>query len=515
MGWWTRWTGTVELYTEYQKRKWGTPEPPTLEAIRFQPMRSAPFVGIALGFTAVTALLVLSTRGQSGTPVGLLVWGGTVVTMDVNGRVIPDGAVAIDGQKIVAVGTVDEIRASYEAAESINVRGQVILPGLVNTHTHAPMVLYRGLADDLALMDWLTKYIFPVEKATVSPDFVRVGTRLAALEMIESGTTTFVDMYYFEDDIADVTREAGLRAVLGQSVIKFPVADAPTPEAALARADAFITKWKADALITPAVAPHSAYTLEPATLTAARELANRHGVPLLIHLAETRDEMKMMQDAHRVSPTRFLDSLGVWSGRSIAAHAVFLDDADMDVLAKAGVGVAHNPESNMKLASGVAALPKWLTSGMRAGLGTDGAASNNDLDMFEAMRFAALLHKSATGDPEVLPARQVLELATRRGADAIGQGDRIGSLEPGKQADLITVAMDGARETPMFNPISHLVYVTRGADVRTTIVGGRVLMRDRQVLSLKPVEVLRDARAMAERVRVAVPPPSSPEAKGK
>jgi 5-methylthioadenosine/S-adenosylhomocysteine deaminase len=469
-------------------------------------MRSVRFFGIALAFVAITALLVLSIRGQSGAPISLLVHGGTVVTMDVNGRVIPDGAVAIDGAKIVAVGTVDELRASYEAAESLNVRGQVILPGLINTHTHAPMVLYRGLADDLALMDWLTRYIFPVEKATVSPDFVRVGTRLAALEMIESGTTTFVDMYYFEDDIAEVTHQAGLRAVLGQSVIKFPVPDAPTPEAALNRAEAFITKWKADPLITPAVAPHAAYTLEPATLKAARDLANRHDVPLVIHLAETRDEVKIVQDAFHTSPTRFLDSLGIWTGRSIAAHAVYLDDADMRILAQAGVGVAHNPESNMKLASGVAAVPKWLIAGIRSGLGTDGAASNNDLDMFEAMRFAALLHKSATGDPEVLPARQVLELATRRGAEAIGLGDRIGSLEPGKDADLITVAMDGARQTPMFNPISHLVYVARGADVRTTIVGGKVLMRDREVLSLKSAEVLRDARAMAERVRVSVPP---------
>jgi 5-methylthioadenosine/S-adenosylhomocysteine deaminase len=303
--------------------------------------------------------------------------------------------------------------------------------------------------------------------------------------------------------------------VLGQSVIKFPVADAATADAGLTRAEAFIEKWKSDALVTPAVAPHAAYSLEPATLTAARELANRHGVPLVIHLAETRDEMKAVQERFKASPTRFLDSLGVWSGRSIAAHAVYLDDADMGILAKAGVGVAHNPESNMKLASGVAAVPKWLTSGIRAGLGTDGAASNNDLDMFEAMRFAALLHKSATGDPEVLPARQVLELATRRGADAIGLGDRIGSLEAGKEADLITVTMDGARQTPMFNPLSHLVYVTRGDDVRTTIVAGRVLMRDRQVRTLKPVEVLRDARAMAERVRVAVPAPAAPDAKGR
>ena len=478
-------------------------------------MRSVRFFGIALGLAALTALFVMSLRGQSGTPVSLLVWGGTVVTMDANGRVISDGAVAIDGSRIVAVGTVDELRALYQPAENLNVRGQVVLPGLINTHTHAPMVLYRGLADDLALMDWLTKYIFPAEKVTVSPDFVRVGTRLAALEMIQSGTTTFVDMYYFEDDIAAVTHEAGLRAVLGQSVIKFPVADAPTPEAALARAGAFIAKWKSDPLITPAVAPHSAYTLEPATLKAARELANKYDVPLLIHLAETRDEMKIVQDAFHMSTTRFLDTLGIWTGRTIAAHGVYLDDLDMGILAKAGVGVAHNPESNMKLASGVAAVPKWLTSGMRVGLGTDGAASNNDLDMFEAMRFAALLHKSATGNPEVMPAVQVLELATRRGAEAIGLGDRLGSLEPGKEADLITVSMDGARQTPMFNPISHLVYVSRGDDVRTTIVAGRVLMRDGVVRTLKPDEVLRDARAMGVRVRVAVAPSASPGAKGR
>ena len=281
----------------------------------------------------------------------------------------------------------------FEARTTIDLRGQIALPGLINTHTHAPMVLYRGLADDLALMDWLQKYIFPAEKATVSPDFVRVGTRLAALEMIQSGTTTFADMYYFEDDIADATRDAGLRAVLGQSVIMFPVADAPTPKDGLARAEAFITKWKNDALITPAVAPHAPYTLDGPTLQAARALANAHGVPLLIHLAETQEEIKIVNDAHKQSPTQYLDGLGIWNGRSLAAHAVWLDDRDMATLATRGVGLAHNPESNMKLASGVADVPAWIERGIRAGLGTDGAASNNDLDMFEAMRMAALLQK--------------------------------------------------------------------------------------------------------------------------
>ena len=473
-------------------------------------MRASRFLLIGVGLVVAAGGLFVALHSQAGTPVSLLITGGTVVTMNASGQVIPDGAIAIQGDRIVAVGTADELAARYSPADRIDASGQVILPGLINTHTHAPMVLFRGLADDLALMDWLNKYIFPAEAKTVSPDFVRVGTRLAALEMIESGTTTFADMYYFEDDIAQVVHDAGLRGVLGQSVIKFPVSDAPTPEQALARAEAFITKWKADPLVTPAVAPHAPYTLEPGTLQAARALANKYDVPLLIHLAETKDEVKIIQDSRHLSPAQYLESLGVWTGRSLAAHAVWLDDADTDVLAKRGVGVAHNPGSNMKLASGIAAVPKWLAHGMRAGLGTDGAASSNDLDMFEAMRLAALLHKVGNMDPQAIPAKVALELATRRGAEALGLADRIGSLEAGKQADVITVTMDGARQTPMFDAISHLVYVSHGDDVRTTIVAGHILMRDRQVTSLRRAEVLRDARAMAERVRQAVAPVSAP-----
>jgi 5-methylthioadenosine/S-adenosylhomocysteine deaminase len=424
--------------------------------------------------------------------------------MDGAGTVIENGAVAISDTAIVAVGTAADLATKFRAARTIDATGQIVLPGLINTHTHAPMVLYRGLADDLALMDWLTKYIFPAEKATVSPEFVRVGTRLAALEMIESGTTTFADMYYFEDDIAEETKQAGLRAVLGQSVIKFPVADAPTPEDALKRADAYLTKWMNDPLVTPAVAPHAPYTLEPETLQAARALANSHQMPLLIHLAETQDEIKIIRDTRKNTPARFLDSLGVWDGRSLAAHAVWLDDADIEVLAKKQVGLAHNPESNMKLASGVARVPDWIAKGVRAGLGTDGAASNNDLDMFEAMRAAALLHKVTSGNPQAMPARQALELATRRGAEALGMADRIGSLEAGKQADVITVDVRGARQTPIFDPISHLVYVSRGDDVRNTIVAGRVLMAGATVTTLNKEQVLTDARAMAARVREAV-----------
>jgi 5-methylthioadenosine/S-adenosylhomocysteine deaminase len=365
-------------------------------------------------------------------------------------------------------------------------------------------VLYRGLADDLALIEWLQKYIFPAEAKTVSPEFVRAVTLLAALEMIRSGTTTFVDMYYFEEEIAKATKAAGLRAVLGQTVIQFPVADAKTPEEGLARAGAFIEAYKGDPLITPAVAPHAMYTLDASTLTAARDLARRHGVPTLIHLAETRDETKTAQERGAMSPVAYLDSLGFFSEGVLAAHGVWVSDEDIATLKSRGVGVSHNPESNMKLASGTAPVPAYLAAGVAVGLGTDGAASNNDLDMFEAMRTASLLHKLQSGDPRAVSAQTALEMGTIGGARALGMASQIGSLAPGKRADVILVDMTSARQTPVYNPISHLVYTTRGDDVRTTIVQGRVLMRDRRVLSLDEGAVLREARAWAEKIRAAV-----------
>jgi 5-methylthioadenosine/S-adenosylhomocysteine deaminase len=466
-------------------------------------MKRVPILAVIV-LAALIALVWRSSSPSGKTRVSLVIAGGHVVTMDEAGTVITNGAVAIDGSTIVAVGPASEIEARYIGRDRVDARGHIIMPGLINTHTHAPMVLFRGLADDMALMDWLTQYIFPAEKATVTPEFVRVGTRLAALEMIESGTTTFVDMYYFEDVIADATRHAGLRGVLGQTVIRFPVADAATPEAALQRAGTFLRDWANNDLIIPAVAPHAPYTLSPETLKTARALANTYGAPLLIHLAETKAEVATIAKEQQASPAMYLDRLGLWSGRSLAAHAVWVDEADMAMLAARGVGLSHNPESNMKLASGTAPVPAWLTHGIRAGLGTDGAASNNDLDMFEAMRTAAMLHKHATGDPRVLPARQALELATRGGAAALGLEGKIGTLAPGKLADVITVDTTSARQTPMFDPLSHLVYVTRGTDVRTTVVNGRVLMREGRVLSLDRATVIKDANAMAQKVRASV-----------
>ena len=452
----------------------------------------------------IAGIAIVLWLGPPQDQVDLIVYNATVVTMDADGRVLPRGSVAIRGRDIVAVDPAEAIAARYVAKETFDAGGQIVMPGLVNTHTHAPMVLYRGLADDLALMEWLQKYIFPAEAKTVSPEFVRAGTRLAALEMIQSGTTTFTDMYYFEEEIARVTKAAGLRGGLGQTVIQFPVADAKTPEAALQRAEAFIKEFANDELIVPALAPHSMYTLDAKTLKAVRALADRYKAPVLIHLAETADESKTSMQRHKTSPTNYLESLQFWGPRTLAAHGVWLSAADIAILAKRQVGVSHNPESNMKLASGTAKVPALRRAGVHVGLGTDGAASNNDLDMFEAMRQAAFLHKLTTSDPRTLPAKAVLGMGTTEGARALGMQDHIGSLEAGKRADLIVVTTAGARQTPLYDPVSHLVYVARGADVTTTIVNGKFLMRDRKVLTLVEGEILKEANVHAAKVREAV-----------
>jgi 5-methylthioadenosine/S-adenosylhomocysteine deaminase len=456
--------------------------------------------------SAAIAAAVAGLAAQAPQPVDLIVANGIVVTMDGPRRVLDRGSVAISGNTIAGVGAADEIARQFTGKTTIDAAGRVVMPGLINTHTHAPMVLYRGLGDDLALMDWLQKYIFPAEAKTVSPAFVKTGTELAALEMIRSGTTTYVDMYYFEEEIARATKAAGLRGVLGQTIIEFPVPDAKTPALGLARAETFIKEFQKDELITPAVAPHAVYTNDAATLAACRDLALKYNVPLVIHLAETDDENRMSLERHKARPVAALTALDFWKARVIAAHAVWIQPDEIAVLKKYGVGVSHNPESNMKLASGTAPVPQYLAAGVATGLGTDGAASNNDLDMFEAMRQAAFLHKLTSKDPRMLSARTALEMATLGGARVIGQEKRLGSLETGKLADLVIVRMDRPRQTPMYDPISHLVYVTRGDDVDTTIVNGRVLMQDGKVLTLNEASVLAAANEAAKQVRAAVKP---------
>src|SRR5258706_1783345 len=378
----------------------------------------------------VCAVAALSLGAQTRRQVSLVVIGGTVITENATHRILTPGAVAINGADIVDVDTPAAIAAKYQAAETIDARDQIVLPGLVNTHTHAPMVMYRGLADDLALREWLEKYIFPAEAKTVSPELVRIGTRLAALEMIESGTTTFTDMYYFEEKIAKAAIEAGLRGILGQTIIQFPVADAKTPAEALARAEKFIQEFKDNGLVVPAVAPHALYTNDKTTLIASAELGRKYGVPVIIHFSEAEDEVRLARDQYKMTPAAYLESIGFWGPKTVAAHGVWVTDEDIAILKRRGVGVAHNPESNMKLASGAAPVTKYLSAGVAVGLGTHCAASNNDLGMFEAMPQASFLAKLSTRDPTAVSARTALDMATIGGAPALQIERPIGSLAP-------------------------------------------------------------------------------------
>ena len=460
----------------------------------------------AIAVVAMFTVVFGSQRGAAQQPsaVSVIINNGIVITVDGNRRILNPGSVAINGTDIVAVDTPASIAARYKATQTIDATGKVVMPGLINTHTHAAMVMFRGLGNDLNLMDWLQKYIFPAEAKTVSPEFVRVGTRLAALEMIESGTTTFADMYYFEEEVARVTKAAGLRGVLGQTVIEFPVADAKTPADALKRTEAFAKEFANDDLITPSLAPHSVYTLDAKTLSATSELARRLKIPIQIHLGETQAETATSLERHKMRPVAILDSLNFWVPVTIGAHGVWINPDEIALLKQRGVGISNNPESNMKLASGTAPVVAYRKAGVNVGLGTDGAASNNDLDMFEAMRQAAFQQKLVTMDPTAISAPEAIEMATIGGARVLGQQARIGSIEVGKRADVIVVGMSKARQQPLFDAVSQIVYTSRGDDVETTIVNGKILMRDRKVLTLDENAVLADARKAADLVRTAV-----------
>ena len=432
--------------------------------------------------------------------------GGTVVTMDNAMTVIHDGAIAILKETIVGVGTREGILAEYEGAEVVDCRGQYIMPGLVNAHTHVPMTLLRGMADDLRLDVWLIGYIMPVEREFVKPAFCRLGTLLACAEMIKGGVTTFCDMYYFEADIAQATAEAGLRAVLCESILKFPAPDAETYEESLSNTREFIMAWQNHPLIKPTIAPHAPYSTTTEMLRRSRDLAIEFGMPLMIHIAETRREQddSMSEYGKTVVPwvkdAGLLDVNGV-----IMAHCVHLDEHEMRILHKHSVSVAHCPSANLKLASGIAPVSQMLSMGINVAIGTDGPASNNDLDMFEEMRLAALLAKVTPNDPTALPAKTALQMATRNGARALRLEQTTGSLEVGKLADVIVVDAEPMHNAPHFdfNPdavYSQLVYATKSADVRHTMCHGKWLMRDRQLLTLDEVQIRSDARAYAQEV---------------
>jgi 5-methylthioadenosine/S-adenosylhomocysteine deaminase len=428
-----------------------------------------------------------------------------VVTMDPARRVIENGALALRGERIVGVGTRAEIDGRYQAKQRLDRPEALILPGLINAHTHAPMSLFRGIADDLRLQEWLEKYIFPAEAKNVSPEFVRWGTRLACLEMLLSGTTTYAEMYYYEDVVAEATKEAGLRGVLGETIIGFPVPDAKTPAEALRFTERYIQRFRGDSLIVPAVAPHALYTNSEETLRACRALANRYGVPLMTHLEETKPGREQALAKWKKSSVQVLDSWGIFNGRTLAAHVVWADDADLKILKARGVGIAHCPSSNTKLASGVAPVAKMLKLGLAVGLGTDGpAGSNNDFNLFEEMDLAAKLQKVTTGDPQVLPAPQALEMATLLGARALGLEKETGSLETGKRADLITVRLDQPNAVPLYNVYSQIVYALKGCDVRDVMVNGRLVVRDRQALTLDARQVLAKAKELGAKVQASL-----------
>jgi 5-methylthioadenosine/S-adenosylhomocysteine deaminase len=436
--------------------------------------------------------------------VDLLVVGGTIVTMDQTRRIIDDGAIAISKGRIVAIGPRAEIERAYTSRQRVSGAGKVLTPGLINGHTHIPMVLFRGLADDIDLQEWLTKYIFPAEAKNVTEEFVRVGARLGLAEMIRGGTTTYCDMYYFEDAIADETAKAGVRGVLGETIIDFPVADNKTNAEGMAYVEKFVAHWKGNELIIPAIAPHAPYTVSEEHLKAVRAFADRTGVPIVTHIAETKREVDDMVKAKGASPVAYLDRIGFLNDRVIAAHMVWPQGNDIAILQRRGVGVVHNPQSNMKLAAGVAPVPRMLKEGVLLGLGTDGAASNNDLNMWEEMDTVAKLHKVFTGDPKVISAQQAFELATIRGAQALHLEKEIGSLEVGKRADLLIVDRDTLNQIPVYNIYSDLVYATKAADVETVIIEGRLVMRDRRLLTLNETAVKNEARAYRDKIMKSV-----------
>ncbi len=430
---------------------------------------------------------------------------GLVLTMDAECAVIPDGAVAFSGNQIAAVGPTAELLADADADETVDCSGTVIIPGLINAHTHAPMTLLRGMADDLRLDVWLHGYIMPVERQFVDPDFCRLGTRLACAEMIRSGVTCFADLYYFEDDVAATAAEIGMRAVCAETILKFPAPDAPTYEDSLAYSRDFIAHWRNHPLIHPAVGPHAAFTSTPDMLAAAVELAREFDVPVLTHLCETADEVEDALRVWEMSPIRWVREQGLFQTKVVAAHCVHVDETEMRILARAGAGVVHNPTSNLKLASGVAPVSRMLDLGLAVGLGTDGTASNNDLDMFEEMRLAALIAKGISGDPMVVPAKTALRMATIGGAQALGIDELVGSLVVGKRADVTVVNLDGLHLVPKFARnadaiYSQLVYAAKSADVRDVWVDGQPLMRNRRLSTLDETFLLTDAQGLAKRI---------------
>ncbi len=435
----------------------------------------------------------------------MLIKNGTILTMDSQNTILEDGYIMIERDSIIDIGRMNQ--NAIKATTTIDAEGGLILPGLVNGHTHAAMSLFRGLADDLPLMDWLNNYIFPVE-SRMDADFVYTGTLLACAEMIMTGTTTFCDMYLFEDAAAKAGKAAGMRSLVGEVLYDFDSPNYGSVKNGLLYTEMLIKKWRNDPLVSIAIEPHALFTCSPDLLTAAHEMALRYQVPLIIHVAETKNELAEVQKRYGKRPIEHLRSLGMLGPHLIADHCVYLNDSEIPILAENQVKVIHNPESNMKLASGIAPVPAMLNGGLTVGLGTDGCASNNNLDLFLEMDMAAKLHKIATMDPTVMDAITVLRMATIEGAKALGMEDIIGSLEKGKKADIIIIDIEKPHLIPMYNAYSHLVYAARGEDVKHSIINGTLVMKDRKILTIELDAILSQARNRSREILEWLP--SSP-----
>jgi 5-methylthioadenosine/S-adenosylhomocysteine deaminase len=472
--------------------------------------RKVAFVFVCVAFVFVGALKICAQEPASPKPanfVDLLITGGTVVTMDADRRIIENGYVIIKGDTIVAVGEglPRMPNGPIFTKQSIEAKGALVLPGFINGHTHVPMTLLRGLHDDVTLDDWLREYIFPAEAKNVTEDFVRWGTRLAAAEQIRSGVTTFADMYYFEDAVAEETKAAGMRGVLGETLLDFPAPDNKSNAAMLEYTEKFLKRWQNDPLIHAAAAPHSIYTCSQKTLQDSAALARKYHAPILIHVAEMKKELDDSVKQNSLTPVQYLEKLGVLGPDVVAAHCIFVDEKDRTILAKHQVGCVHNPSSNMMLASGVAPVIEERSAGIAVGLGTDGpAGSNNDLDLMEEMDLAAKLQKITKMDPRALGAKSVVEMATIEGAKALHMEKQIGSLEAGKKADIILISLDEPNAVPMYDIYAQLAYALKGSDVETAVIGGRVVMRDKKLLTLNEPEILAKAREYGKKAEASL-----------
>ena len=437
--------------------------------------------------------------------IDLLLTNAIVVTMDQDFQIFDPGAVAVNGDSILAVGHEASLMKQYTARQTHNCAGKILMPGLINAHTHVPMTLLRGLADDLRLDVWLMGYMMPVEREFVSPDFVKLGTKLACAEMIRSGVTCFADMYYFEESIAEAVAEAGMRAICSQSLLKFPTPDANSYEEALAYTETYMQRWKNHPLVVPSVAPHAPYTCPPEILHAATALAVKYQLPFHTHLSETALEVENMRNEQGMPVIPYVKKQGIFEASVLAAHCVHIDEGEIRTLQRAGAGIAHNPSSNLKLASGVAPTRRMLELGCNVGIGTDGAASNNDLDMFEEMRLASFIAKGTSGDPTVLPAQTTLLMGTRMGAQAIHLEHLTGSIQPGKRADLILVDIQRLHNSPRFtrdpqSVYAQIIYAGKASDVSDVMVNGQWLMQNHLLTTLNEQELLDQSQQYARRI---------------